>query len=83
MPYWCSCGPIYKNKYDFQTFSDAGILDPDCNFFNVHNGSLNMLNDSINRHLTGLLGYDTVLTLRMQDNLFHAFGVVCWPFSSK
>ena len=26
-------------------FSDAGILDPDCNFFNVHNGSLNMLSD--------------------------------------
>ena len=31
---------------------NAGILDPDCIFFNVHNGSLNMLNDSINRHLT-------------------------------
>ena len=47
-------------------------------FFNVHNGSLNMLSDSINRHFTGLLGYDTALTLRMQDNRFHAFGVVCW-----
>ena len=77
MPYWGSCGPIYKNKYDF---SDAGILDPDCIFFNVHNGSLNMLNDNINRHFTGLLDYDTALTLCMQDNLFHAFGVVCWLF---
>ena len=40
-------------------------------------GLLNMLNDSIHRHHTGLFGYDTALTLRMQDNLFHAFGVVC------
>ena len=52
-------------------------------FYNVHDGSLNMLNDSINRHFTGLLGYDTALTLPMQDNLFHAFGVVCWPFFFK
>ena len=35
------------------------------------------------RHFTGLLGYDTALTLPMQDNLFHAFGVVCWPFFFK
>ena len=49
-------------------------------FLNVHNGSLNMLNDSINRQFTGLLGYDTALTLRKQDNLFRAFGVVCLLF---
>ena len=46
----------------------------------MHDGSLNMLNDSIKRHFTGLLGYDAALTLCMQDNLFHAFGAVCWFF---
>ena len=49
-------------------------------FFNLHNGCLN---DSINRHFTGLLGYDAAFTLRRQDNLFLAFGVVCWLFFFK
>ena len=49
-------------------------------FFNVHHGSLNMLNDSIKRHFTGLLGYDAALTFCKQDNLFHAFGAVCCFF---
>ena len=43
-------------------------------FVNLHNGCLN---DSIDRHFTGVLGYGAALTLRMQDNIFHAFGVVC------
>ena len=34
----------------------------------MHNGCLN---DSINRHFTGLLGYDPASTLCMQDNLYH------------
>ena len=46
-------------------------------FLHLHKGCLN---DSINRHFTVLLGYDTALTLRMQNNLFHAFSVVCWLF---
>ena len=65
---------VWAYLQEYIRFSDAGILDPDCHFFNLHNGCLN---DSIDRHFTGLLGYGAALTLRMQDNIFHAFGVVC------
>ena len=81
MSYWVAVG--LSTRLSINTIFRCWHLRSRLHFFNVLDGSLNMLNDSINRHFTSLLGHDTVFTLGMQDNLFHAFGVVCWLFFFK